>query len=182
MRGRKGEGLRLVSVEKIVAGGQTGADRAALDVGLEAGLDVGGWVPQGRLAEDGPIPARYPGLLETESADVAERTRRNVRDADATLIISRGPLGGGSRLTFEEARHRRKPVLHLDVLALGTESAEAQLREWLAIERPRVLNVAGPRASEDASIYDVAATLLRAVLNRRTTNTPSSVNPPYSRG
>ncbi len=85
---------RIVGVERIVAGGQTGADRAALDVALEYGLTVGGWVPHGRLAEDGRIPARYPGLVETDSPDGAERTRWNVRDSDATLIVSRGPLVG----------------------------------------------------------------------------------------
>src|SRR5262245_24993140 len=71
---------------KIISGGQTGADRAALDFALERGLDCGGSVPRGRLAEDGPIPARYPGLVETETTNPAERTRQNVRAADATLI------------------------------------------------------------------------------------------------
>jgi hypothetical protein len=163
-----------VGVERIVAGGQTGADRAALDVALEYGLMVGGWVPRGRLAEDGRIPARYPGLVETESADVAERTRLNVRDADATLIVSRGPLGGGSKLTLDEARRQQKPVLHLDVGALGGEAA-ARLREWLAAEQPHVLNVAGPRASEDGDIYVAVATLLRSVFNRQTIDGPRSL-------
>jgi len=145
---------------KIISGGQTGADRAALDFALEHGLECGGSVPRGRLAEDGRIPDRYPGLVETDTADPAERTGQNVREADATLIVSHGPLHGGSQLTLEKARGRGKPVLHLDVQALGISVATERLREWLEIERPRVLNVAGPRASDDAEIYDAVATLL----------------------
>ena len=155
---------------KIISGGQTGADRAALDFALERGLECGGSVPRGRLAEDGPIPDRYPGLVETETTDPAERTRRNVRAADATLIVSHGPLHGGSQLTLEESQRQQKPVLNLDVRALGIRVASERLREWLEIERPRVLNVAGPRASEDADIYVAVTTLLHmaAVPNART--------------
>jgi Circularly permutated YpsA SLOG family len=149
---------------KIISGGQTGADRAALDVALESGLESGGWVPRGRLAEDGRISNRYPKLVETETPDHAERTRRNVRDADATVIVSHGPLGGGSQLTLEEAQRQQKPVLHLDVRALGATIAAERLRAWFEAGRPRVLNVAGPRASEDADIYVAVATLLRTAL------------------
>ncbi len=83
---------------KLVSGGQTGVDRAALDVALELGIDHGGWVPKGRAAGDGPLPSRYR-VRETPSEDRAERTGRNVADADATLLISHGPLTGGSELT-----------------------------------------------------------------------------------
>ena len=76
---------------RIVSGGQTGVDRAALDVGVECGLQIGGWVPRGRLAEDGTIPRRYTGLREADSTDPAIRTALNVRDSDATLIVSHGP-------------------------------------------------------------------------------------------
>ena len=151
-------------LKKVVSGGQTGADRAALDVAIEQGLLVGGWVPKGRLAEDGPIPAQYPGLVETESSDLALRTVQNVRDSDATLIVSHGPPSGGSLFTLEEARRSRKPVLHLDLLRLAPASAAAQLLEWLADVDPAVLNVAGPRASEDVTIFAAVAALLRAVL------------------
>jgi len=84
----------VARLERIISGGQTGADRAALDVALERGLEVGGWVPYGRVAEDGRIPDGYPGLVETDSRDPAVRTMRNVRDLDATLIVSHGPLTG----------------------------------------------------------------------------------------
>jgi len=81
-------------VKRIISGAQTGADRAALDVALALGIDCGGWVPRGRIAEDGIIPAQYQNLRETESADVQLRTERNVLEADATLIVSHRPLGG----------------------------------------------------------------------------------------
>lgn len=151
-------------LEKIISGGQTGADRAALDVAIERGLQVGGWVPKGRLAEDGPVPADYPGLVEAESSDPALRTVRNVRDSDATLIVSHGPLTGGALLTFEEARRCGRPVLHLDVQQLAPDSAAARCLQWLAAVDPAVLNVAGPRASEDVTIFAAVAALLRAVL------------------
>jgi hypothetical protein len=150
-------------LEKIVSGGQTGADRAALDVAFERGLKVGGWVPKGRLAEDGPIPEHYSGLVETVSSDPAVRTSLNVRDSDATLIVSHGPLTGGSLLTLEEARRRGKPVLHLD-LHLAPVTAAATLRAWLDAAGPRTLNVAGPRASKDVRIFAAVVALLRSAL------------------
>jgi hypothetical protein len=150
---------------RIASGGQTGADRAALDVALEKGLEVGGFVPRGRLAEDGAIPQRYPNLVETESDDPEIRTLRNVEASDATLIVSHGPPTGGSLLTLQAARRARKPVLHLDLDALSEATAVAELRDWLHVARPRTLNVAGPRASEDPAIAAAAAAVLRAALD-----------------
>ena len=150
----------------VVSGGQTGADRAALDVALERGLGIGGWVPGGRIAEDGVIPERYTGLRETESTDPAVRTARNVRDSDATLVVSHGPLGGGSLLTVQEAARLGRPCLHLDMSLLEQERAVSVLREWLLAVDPRTLNVAGPRASEDPVIGERVRTLLHAVLRR----------------
>jgi hypothetical protein len=149
---------------RIVSGGQTGADQAALEVAFERGLQVGGWVPKGRFAEDGPIPERYPGLVETASSDPAVRTSLNVRDSDATLIVSHGALTGGSLLTLEEARRRGKPVLHLDLLETTLVTAATRLRRWLDATAPRTLNVAGPRASKDATIFAATVALLRSAL------------------
>jgi len=151
-------------IEKIVSGGQTGADRAALDVALERGLAIGGWVARGRLAEDGAIPPRYTGLREADSTDPAVRTRLNVRDSDATLIVSHGPLSGGSLLTSQEATRLGKPLLHLDLAALGHAHAVARLQEWLRSVEPATLNVAGPRASHDPAIAERVAALMRKAL------------------
>jgi hypothetical protein len=151
-------------LEKIVSGGQTGADQAALDVACERGLKIGGWVPRGRLAEDGPIPERYAGLVETPSSDPAVRTSLNVRDSDATLIVSHGPLTGGSLLTLEAVRRWSRPVLHLDLQEATPETAVTRLRMWLDAADPRTLNVAGPRASQDAAIFAAVVMLLRSAL------------------
>jgi hypothetical protein len=148
-------------VHKIVSGGQTGADRAALDVAGELGLATGGWVPRGRRAEDGRVPERYTGLVETRSDAYAQRTRWNVRDSDATLVLSFGPPGGGSALTARLARELGRPVLVLDLERLGEDEAGARLRAWLAGTRPRTLNVAGPRASQEPRIAAATAAVLR---------------------
>lgn len=130
-------------VEKIVSDGQTGVDRAALDVGLALGLAVGGWCPRGRRAEDGPIPDRYP-LVETPERNYQVRTRRSIEDADGTLILNLGKLEGGTALAAAHARKVGKPCL---IVALEEGIEPAPFRDWLAAHHIRVLNVAGPRAS-----------------------------------
>ena len=139
-------------------------DRAALDVALELGIPCGGWVPRGRIDELGRIPDHYPNLRETESADFSERTAANVRDSDATLIISRGPLTGGSLYTREVADRLGRPCLHVNLDALAVEEAAVAVRDWLEQKAIGVLNVAGPRASKDSQLHDIAATLLRDLL------------------
>lgn len=145
---------------KIISGGQTGVDRAALDVATELGLARGGWCPRGRRAEKGRIPERYP-LQETPSVDYAERTEWNVRDADATLIITRGALASGTALTAELARRQRKPFLIID---LAAAPAPETARQWLARTAPRILNVAGPRESGCPGIYEESVRFLRELL------------------
>jgi hypothetical protein len=145
---------------KIISGGQTGADRAALDWALAIGIDCGGWCPKGRRAEDGVIPVAYP-LTETLLSDYAQRTEWNVRDSDATVIFSLARrLTGGSRLTRDLAARYGKPFLHLHpALASGQ-----LLREFLERHRIRVLNVAGPRASGEAGIGGYVQRILDEVL------------------
>lgn len=155
-------------VEKIVSGGQTGADRAALDVALELGLGTGGWIPRGRRAEDGTIPERYGGLVETDSDAYALRTERNVRDSDATVVFAFGPPTGGSALTASLARSLGKPILTLDLERCTPEAPDARLRRWLTESRPRVLNVAGPRSSQEPRIAEATARILRAALQPAT--------------
>lgn len=146
-----------------MSGAQTGVDRAALDVALELDIPCGGWVPRGRIDERGRIPDRYPGLRETASADWSERTEANVRDSDGTLIISRGPLTGGSLHTREVAERLGRPWLHVDLA--GSRSAALDAAEdWIARHEIRVLNVAGPRESKDPELYELAAALLRELL------------------
>jgi hypothetical protein len=138
-------------LQKIVSGGQTGADRAALDWAIACGIPHGGWCPRGRLAEDGAIPARYQ-LTETPTSDSAERTEWNVRDSDGTVIFSVAPiLAGGSKQTAELAQQYRKPCLHLSRERDG-EATAAKLREFLVKHGIKILNVAGPRQSQEPEV------------------------------
>lgn len=146
---------------KLISGGQTGVDRAALDVAMALGLACGGWVPRGRRAEDGRVPPVYP-MREAPSSAYAERTRLNVRDADATLILTRGEPVGGTALTIAAARRLRRPVLIVD---LEAAAGPAGARKWLNRHQVRVLNVAGPRESGAPGIYAEACVFLRRLLN-----------------
>ncbi len=150
-------------IEKIVSGGQTGVDRAALDAALAAGFPCGGWCPRGRRAEDGPIPDRYP-LQETGAGDPAERTRRNVADADGTLILVPGGsvagLPDGTGLAARHADQLGKPLLLLD----PTEAAPAAVVDWAAAHGVRILNVAGPRASSVSGVYAPARAFMDGVV------------------
>jgi predicted Rossmann fold nucleotide-binding protein DprA/Smf involved in DNA uptake len=154
------------SIRKIVSGGQTGADRAALDFALENGIEIGGFVPKGRLAEDGPLSAKYQNLVETESGDCDERTRLNVLHSDATLILSNGKLSGGSKLTESIARQNQKPVLHIDFQIHQEENAIGIVIKWLEHVHPAILNIAGPRASEDLEIYQMTLEFLTKLIKK----------------
>lgn len=154
---------------RIVSGGQSGVDRAALDTAIALGLAYGGWCPKGGWAEDYPDPpgllAVYPGLRETKSADPAERTRANVRDGDRTLIlVGEGGLDAspGTRLTVEIAAELRRPHVVVNAFDDGAHDA---VRAFLADARDSlILNVAGPRESEAPGIYDAASRVLMAAL------------------
>ena len=150
-------------ITRVISGGQTGPDRAALDVALQLGLACGGWCPRGRAAEDGPIDARYP-LKETAGADPAERNRRNVGDADGTLILAGGELTGGTALTRRVAVELGKPHLVIDPSCASTAEAVRQVRRWIEEQGIAVLNIAGPRESDSPGIYERARSLLLALL------------------
>ena len=150
-------------LEKIVSGGQTGADRAALDFAIKHGIPHGGWVPKGRLAEDGPLADRYE-LKEMPSDSYPARTEQNVIDSDGTLIISHGPLTGGSDYTREMAKKHKKPCLHIDLSRTKIHEAGATIVIWLMGNAVSALNVAGPRASKDPYVYDQVVALLEHVV------------------
>jgi predicted Rossmann fold nucleotide-binding protein DprA/Smf involved in DNA uptake len=149
-------------IEKIISGGQTGVDRAALDVALEMGIPCGGWCPKGRRAEDGRIPDHYP-LQEASSKEYPVRTRLNVEDSDGTLVLSAGPPRGGTALTLKLARQLRKPFLLVDLAGDADPSA---LRPWIRKNHIRVLNVAGPREGESGGIHEQASAFLRLAFSQ----------------
>ncbi len=147
---------------KIISGGQAGADRAALDAALARGRTAGGWCPRGRLADNGIIDERYP-LAETPLSDHAQRTRFNVRDSDATLIVARRPLTGGTALTERLALACGKPclVVHPD----ETPDAFAVCRNWVERHDVQILNVAGPRRTTSAAAYSDTRRIMDALLD-----------------
>ena len=150
-------------LKKIISGGQTGADRAALDVAINLEIPHGGWVPKGRLAEDGPIPERYH-LREIGIPSYEQRTEQNVIDSDGTLIISHGSLTGGSAYTQAMAFKHNKPWLHIDLMQTDAFRASLEIELWISENRIEVLNIAGPRESKDKNIYQATKDILEVVL------------------
>lgn len=158
--GHPWESGRHARILKVLSGGQTGVDRAALDAALSVGIPIGGWCPRGRRAEDGTIPTIYP-LRETPSRDYRERTRWNVRDSDGTLILTPADLGGGTALTWRMARRLHRPVFVVD-LRDAVADLVRQIDRWAVVHRIRVLNIAGPRASQQPLVGEQVRALLAA--------------------
>jgi hypothetical protein len=150
--------MREARPVKLVSGGQTGADRAALDWAVTNGLAHGGWCPKGRKAEDGTIARRY-ALSETPTDSYVERTEWNVRDSDGTVILSLSDsLTGGSKRTAELAEQYGKPWLH--ICKQSRADAGERLRQFVSSHDIRVLNVAGPRASTEPDVGDFVRDVL----------------------
>lgn len=144
----------------INSGGQTGVDRAALDFALSNGLVCKGWCPQGRLAEDGLINARYP-LCETNSAKPEVRTELNVADSDATLVVYTDEMDFGTLITRDFTFEYHKPIF---IWKVGRNRNVGHFKRWLRENNVKVLNVAGPRASNAPDIYGETLELLEVLL------------------
>lgn len=153
---------KCLPVERIVSGGQTGVDRAALDFAIRHGIPHGGWCPNGRAAEDGVIEPGYE-LKETPDAAYSQRTEWNVRDSDGTAIftISR-ELKGGSASTRKFAAEYGKPCLHVSKLKDGN-AAVVKLRSFLQRHKIKTLNIAGPRLSTEPAACAFASQVLEAL-------------------
>ncbi len=147
-------------LETIISGGQTGVDRAALDVAIFLGIPHGGWCPRERLSEDGSIPSHYE-LRETASRDYSVRTEQNVVEADGTLILHYSELARGTLLTLRLCRRHRRPVLLVD---LSEEAVVDQVAEWIHANAVQCLNVAGPRESSVPGINLLAQEFLLEAL------------------
>jgi hypothetical protein len=153
-------------IKKIISGGQTGADLAALDVAIKLNIPHGGWIPKGRKTEEGTLPEKYQ-LQEMPTASNPKRTEQNIIDSDGTLIFSHGKLTGGSKLTRDLATKKNRPCLHIDLNQNSLVYKVRLIQEWLHDNGIKDLNVAGPRASDDPEIYDAVVKVLEKVLKKK---------------
>ena len=150
-------------LKKIISGGQTGVDRAALDAAIRMGIPYGGWIPKGRRTEDGPLPEIYK-LEEMPTESYSERTEKNVVESDGTLIISRGTPTGGTDYTRRMALKNGKQMLHIDLaMHQNPRDAASLVSSWLDMNKIETLNVAGPRASKDPAVYLEALSILALI-------------------
>ena len=150
-------------ITKIISGGQTGADQAALDAAIKLGVPHGGWIPKGRLTEDGTLPDKYQ-LIEMPTKDYPARTEKNILESDGTLILSHSKLTGGSKLTEKLCKQLKKPCLHIDHTDKVFSEIVSNIHSWALGNSIETLNVAGPRASKDPLIYEHTFYIVEAVL------------------
>ena len=150
-------------IRKIISGGQTGADRAALDIAIKFEIPHGGYVPRGRKSEDGTVPEKY-NMSELSTSLYPARTEKNIQSSDGTLILTRGILTGGSKLTEKLALKHGKPLCVTDLKEISEFQASLKIIKWAVENQIETLNVAGPRASHDVKIYDMALDVLETVL------------------
>lgn len=177
---------KIARLTRIVSGGQTGVDRAALDAAIAAGIEIGGWCPRDRRSEDGFIPLRYP-LRETASKSYAVRTEWNVRDSDATLILVLDRISSGTRLTIESARTQTRP-LRIEYLCpsasktlikedVSLQQRVTEVAEWIVREQIKTLNIAGPRGSSRKDVYPQALHFLTTLFATVTTKSSRRKSP-----
>lgn len=164
-RSKNAAGLPFYGIERIVSGGQTGVDQAALDVAIELGIAHGGWCPLGRLCETGKIAAKYQ-LQEMTSTDYAARTLQNVKDSDGTLILYLSKLSGGTALTGRFARENGKP---LHRVRMDLDVNYSQIVDWILMNSIRILNIAGPRASSQPEIHSITGRVLKKLFTQSPT-------------
>lgn len=152
-----------MTLQRLISGGQTGADRAALDAALALNLPCGGWCPEGRLAEDGPIPETYP-LEVLPNGGYRQRTIKNVESSDGTAIFYLGRPTGGTELTLVQCIRLNKPYQLIDTGEIGVERAAQVLRVFVEESAIAVLNVAGPRESSSAGIYEYVRRAIESII------------------
>ena len=153
----------IIMIEKIISGGQTGVDQAALDVALELDIPHGGWIEKGRKTENGILPERYK-LKEMPASGYYKPAEQTVLDSDGILIISHGKLKSGSALILKLAKKHQRPWLHIDLNGMNAFEAAKTVNAWIVQHNIKILNVAGTQASKDPDIYKATKIILRAVI------------------
>ena len=160
-------------IKKIISGGQTGVDQAALQVAIDLGLDHGGWCPPGRVCEKGKIPERFK--LKETPADRSEkapevprslRTEWNVRDSDGTLVLvpKADGAGLGTQFTVQAALSLNKPHM---IIEMKENVSPEKVMEWISENHIKILNVAGPAEGRVETAYDFTYQLLERVISKK---------------
>ncbi|NQT68566.1 MAG: hypothetical protein HQ552_03195 [Desulfobacteraceae bacterium] len=148
-------------VKKIISGGQIGADQAALDVAIKLGIPHGGWIQKGRKTQSGTLPDKYK-LKEMPTASYIKRIEQNVIDSDGTLIISYGILTGGSDHSRKMVLKHKRQLLHIDLSQIAALQAAKLINSWISLYHIKILNITGPRTSEDPKIYKAVMDILES--------------------
>lgn len=148
-------------VKKIISGGQIGVDQAALDVAIKLAISHGGWIQKGRKTQSGTLPDKYK-LQEMPTASYIKRIEQNVINSDGTLIISHGRLTGGSDHSRKMVLKHKRQLLHIDLLQIEALQAAKLIDSWISLHQIKILNVTGPRASEDPKIYKATMDILES--------------------
>jgi len=151
-----------MAIEKVISGGQTGADIAGIDAAIACSVPYGGWLPKGRKTENGPVPKAYTEFLEMSRGGYPKRTEQNVKDSDGTVIFTYGKLAGGSSLTKNFSVKNKKPWRHIDLDEV--QNPAAKIKDWIIEWDIKVLNIAGKSANKAPGIYDRVKTIIMEVL------------------
>ncbi len=151
-------------IKKVISGGQTGADKAALDVAIELGIQHGGWIPKGRMVEDGRLTDKYK-LQETKNIGYSQCTELNILESDGTLILTHGKLTGGSVLIQQISKKHNRPCLHIDLNEINEPKAVQIISTWIEARKMKTMNVTGPRVGKDPEIYEAAKRILITVFS-----------------
>jgi len=152
-----------MALRQIVSGGQTGADRAALDAALNSSFPCGGWCPEGRLAEDGPLPTKYP-LQELPGAGYRQRTIKNIETSDGTAIFYFNRPAGGTELTLIQCIRLHKPYQLIDASEISPARASSILEDFVDQHGIAILNVAGPSETRSPSVHSYVQEAVQSLI------------------
>lgn len=150
-------------IRKIISGGQTGAEQAALDVAIKLGIEHGGWVSSRHIAEDETLLDKYQ-LQEMEQTNYARVTEQNVLDADATLILFQNQITGGCAISRRLAEKHKRLLLAIDLNTMAAFQAAQKVEPWITAHNIKILNVTGPKTGEGPDIYQLTLEILETAL------------------
>jgi hypothetical protein len=151
-------------IKKIISGGQTGADQAALDSAIQLDMPHGGWVPKGRITQEGSLPDKYK-LQEIPDDSYPSHTEQNVIDSDGTVIITHGKLYDGSDYAREMSVKHGRPWIKIDLDITAPLDAALKISNWIIENSIAILNITGSSADKDPKIYEKTRDIIDGVIH-----------------